>query len=198
MAIKDNLGNISLWNPDRPERLLTIRCGSPASFDISNQRLVCVTDDYLNPAVFHSWSVESRHYPGARELVSSLLSEHFLVSEVIQYLATSTNVDKPLREAAIEEARLYADDLIGLQSWVFQFVTATSPHQGDYQLALRRIQAAASGPSAERTLAAARGEVQYRLGRYTEALQSLTDDNIFDPLQTAFRCHGIPAAWKDP
>jgi serine/threonine protein kinase len=184
IATTDSEGNISLWNPDRPEQLLTLRCGDgpPRAFDISRERLVCMTSD----GTIHTWGAESGHYPGAKELVRSLFSEYFLVSEVIQSLTKDTTIEEPLRRAAIEEARRRADDLAGLQSWVFQIVTATS-HQGDYQLALRRIQAAASVPSAERTLAAARGEVQYRLGRYTEALQSLTDDNVFDPLQTAFR-----------
>ncbi|HEY7336909.1 MAG TPA: protein kinase [Bryobacteraceae bacterium] len=178
-------GNISIWRPDEPDRLLTLRCADrPSAFDIGANSLLCISYD----GSIHLWNAQSKYYPGAEELVTSLLSKHFLVSDVVQYLTKDASIEEPLRKAAIEEARFRTDDLASLQSWVGQVVTAAASRQKDYELALHRIDAAANTPAADRwRLSAARGLVQYRLGRYAEALSSLREEHATDLLHFAFR-----------
>jgi WD40 repeat protein len=173
----DRDGDISFWNPSRGDQLLTLHCselGSTGlivrSFDIGMERLVCVAND----GTVHTWDAQSRNYPGARDLATFLLRQHFLVSEAVQYLEKDAGVDEPLRKAAIEELQARADDLTGLADWAGKVVTAAVPSRGDYQLALRRLQTAAAIPAPEAPLALRLGEVQYRIGRYEDARKSLS------------------------
>jgi serine/threonine protein kinase len=174
----DDLGNVSFWNPIRGDQVLTLHCGELGraglivpSFDISMERLVCVAND----GIVHTWNAQSRNYPGARDLATSLLRQHFLVSEAARYLEKDSGIAEPLRKAAIEALQARDDDLTGLADWVGGVVTAVAPSRGDYQLALRRLQTAASIPAPEAPLALRLGEVQYRMGRYEDALKSLRE-----------------------
>jgi serine/threonine protein kinase/WD40 repeat protein len=172
----DGNGAISFWDPIRGDQLVTLHCGEPQgasfrSFDISMDELVCVTSD----GTVHSWDAKSGYYPGARDLAASLLRQHYLVSEAVQYLEKDTGIAEPLRKAAIEDLQVRADDLTGLADWAGGVVTAVAPSRGDYQLALRRLQTATSMPAPEAQLAFRLGEVQYRIGRYEDALKSLSD-----------------------
>jgi hypothetical protein len=195
LVIVDLEGNISIWKPDEPDRLLTLRCADrPSGFDIGADDLLCISYD----GSIRLWNAQSKHYPGAEELVTSLLSKQFLVSDVVQYLTKDESIEEPLRKAAIEEARLRTDDLASLQSWVSQVVTATVSRQEDYELALHRIDAAANTPAADRWLSPARGQVQYRLRRYAEALSSLREEHATDLLHIAFRAMAYQRLGKIP
>jgi WD40 repeat protein len=163
-------GKISILTPSRREPLLTLNCGNdPLAFDVNLDKLVCIAGD----GAIQSWSTHSSYFPGAKMLVDSLISQEFVVSEVVQHLRKDSALVGRLREAAIEEAGRRADNLMGLADWVGEVVTAPGSRKEDYQLALRRIKAAASTPAVEFNLSALLGDVQYRLGRYTDALASL-------------------------
>jgi tetratricopeptide (TPR) repeat protein len=141
------------------------------------QRLVCVAND----GTLHTWDARSRNYPGAKDLATSLLRQHFLVPEAVRYLEKDTGIAEPLRKSAIEELRARADDLRGLADWAGEVVTAASPSRADYQLALRRLQTAVSTPAQEAPLALRLGEVEYRIGRYEDALKSLSVSDSTGP-----------------
>jgi WD40 repeat protein len=173
----DEFGDISFWNLGRRDQLLTLHCGELGgaglivrAFDISMERLVCVAND----GTVRTWDAQSRNYPGAEDLATSLLRQHFLVSEAVRYLEMETGITEPLRKAAIEELRSRVDDMAGLADWAGKVVTAAVPSPSDYQLALRRLQIAASPPAPEALLAIRLGEVEYRTGRYGDALKSLS------------------------
>jgi hypothetical protein len=179
----DTEGNIVFWEPSHGDPLLTLNCGrGSGGFDINMERLVCITSD----GTVHTWSTQSRYYPGARDLAEALLRKHFLVSEAVRALEMDNAVAEPLRKAAIEDLRARHDDLSGLENWCGEVVTAAAPRQAEYQLALRRIHSAAASPAAELELVARLGEVQYRLGRYYEALTSLAPNGRGDGLRGVF------------
>jgi WD40 repeat protein len=181
-------GSISLWSPSHGDRLLTLHCGNgvlglaPRSFDIGSERLVCVTKD----GTVHMWDTQSSQYPGARDLATSLLRQHFLVSEALQYLEKDPDVKEPLRKATIEELRAQNDSLGGLEDWVDEVVTAVAPSQTDYEIALRRLLTLAGNPAQDLSLGVKLGEVEYRLGRFNDALKSLRANASDDLLRDAF------------
>ena len=179
-------GNIAFWDPSHGDSVLAVRCGKGRSgtltraFDISMERLVCVTND----GTVHAWDARPSYNPGARELATTLLQQHFLVSEAVQYLEKDLTVAKSLRKEATEELQARHDDLTGLTDWVGDVVTAAVPSQREYRLALRRLEAATGAPAPG--LTSRLGEVQYRLGRYDEALKSLSTSPDIDSLRRAF------------
>jgi len=167
----DGEGIVSVWIPTQSEPLLSLRCGNePRAFDVSMERLVCVAGD----GTIHFWRSRSSYYPGAKELVTSLLNRDFLVSEVVHHLQTDPSLPAPLLQAAIEDAGLRADNVRGLADWAGEVVTAPASLASECKVALRRIRAAASTPALKLALAGLLGEVQYRLGQYDDALSSLT------------------------
>jgi serine/threonine protein kinase/WD40 repeat protein len=183
LATADADGNIILWEPTRSVPMLTVHCGDEInSFDISTDRLVCVSAD----GEVHLWDLRSSYYPGARELATSLLRNHFLASEATRELERDSLMDDALRKAAIEEVRRRPEELAGLVDWAGQVVTSASSRRTDFQLALGMLQKANISPGRKKLLANVMGEVQYRLGRYPDALESLTVNSADDRIQLAF------------
>jgi WD40 repeat protein len=183
LATADADGDIVLWEPTSSVPMLTVHCGDEInSFDISTDRLVCVSVD----GEVHLWDLRSSYYPGARELATSLLKEHFLAFEATRQLESDTLMDDGLRKATIEEVRRRPDELAGLLDWAGWVVTSASSQKADFQLALRRLQEANTSPGRKKLLANVMGEVQYQLGHYSDALESLTENRADDRIQLAF------------
>ena len=196
LALLGANGAISLWNPERNEVLLTLNCGEvpvdapfqhQERFDIVQDRMVCVSND----GTVHTWRTQSKSYPGARELATSLLNKYFLVSEVSKHLNSDRSLSEPLRKAVREEARAKGDDVPGLENWISAIVTNPSSARDEYEAAWRRVQTLTAEGPLDNQMATIRGEILYRLGRYTEALDSLslaklTGDPFTDVLPEAF------------
>ncbi len=96
-------GAITIWAVGTEEPLLTLRgCGpKPVTFDFGTGGAACVGRD----GSVHTWGTVSKHYPGARQLVDSLLRRHLVVADVVDRLRRDTTIDEPLRKAAIAEAQ---------------------------------------------------------------------------------------------
>jgi serine/threonine protein kinase/WD40 repeat protein len=166
-------GVITMWAPRAGESvaipILTLHdCGrEPVSFDVSNEKLVCVGRD----ASSHTWDTRSSRYPGARELVESTFQKHFLAADVVRQLQNEPGVSEQLRLAALAEARLRRDDLHGLVAWAWGVTREPSSSVSDLRLVYESLNAVRNGLS-PRDLAAvepALGATLYRLGKYSEA-----------------------------
>jgi serine/threonine protein kinase len=162
-----NIDGLPAFSPDGRFLLAEISRGAVRVFDARGK-----DDPFLKLRARSDIEVSGA---GASKLAESLLGERFVGDEVLRELENETTIPEPLRKAAIAEARLYHDDLMGLEMWVAILATEASPQLGGLQLAYDRLQAVVPKLSyPENALFYdAMGGVLYRLGRYNEALLAL-------------------------
>jgi tetratricopeptide (TPR) repeat protein len=107
--------------------------------------------------------------------VNALFGWHLLRSDVIASLRKDVKLNATDREFAIEVARTHSEDQEKLNEAAWQTARVPGRTEEEYQLALRQAEAAVQGSPNMGYYLCTMGVAQYRLGRFTDALTTLSE-----------------------
>jgi hypothetical protein len=109
-----------------------------------------------------------------RGLVNSLFEKLLLQEEVLDTLRKDPNLDAADREFALQDAQAHGEDCFRLNDVARQVVKARDAGKVAYALALRQAEAADRLAPSNGLFLNTLGIAQYRVGRYADALATLT------------------------
>jgi WD40 repeat protein len=198
LASGGNDGTLRLWDLVTGEEILALRPHGGervhcVAFSPDGQRLASAGEDWAvrildarppTPELFRERE--------ARGLVEFLFAHPLPRADVLDRLRTDKAIAEPVRQQALELAAPYQDEPERLRQAAWDLARQPCLPDDCYRLALRlaetvrRLGADDDGNDLTRL-----GVAQYRLGRYPEALASLTEDGgwtgIFPFVSRAFR-----------
>jgi serine/threonine protein kinase/WD40 repeat protein len=166
---------IKLWDARSGQELLTIeRPGCLLDVCLTPEpRLIAVVE--TAEGIFRE-VLDARPLPpevAARERLAELIRATPLQAEIIDRLQADTQLDEPVRQAALQLAAGLQDDVVSLQRASWSIVRRADGQAEDYQRALRCAEAAQQREPSNANHIRALGAAQYRVGRYAEALVTL-------------------------
>jgi hypothetical protein len=196
LALGNADGSVSLWDPEHGE-LATLAGGGESGGDAGLQNLVggvafSPDGNYLASlgwnGTCHIWNLtpllerEDERRAAARRrkftreaetLVGTLFREHVLVSGVVEALQNDSALKPDLRDAAIDLARMQADDPERLIERARAIVLRGDARPVDYVRALESSEYALALWPHARNYRIVVGAAQYRMGNDREALAAL-------------------------
>src|SRR5262249_9351672 len=110
----------------------------------------------------------------ARSLVRSLFAQPLLRSDVLAAIRVDVTISEPVREAALKLAETFPEKAGALIDASWAVVRQPGVDAATYQRALRQAEAACRLVPDEGECLLTLGVAYYRVGKYPEALQTLT------------------------
>jgi WD40 repeat protein/serine/threonine protein kinase len=178
---------VKVWDTASGEETLTLK--GPArvlsvAFSPDGKRLVSASQNRtVKLWDARPWSPELRIEQEARNLINSLRERLGLRADVIDRIKQDTSLRAEVRQQALDMTRGWTDDPVWLiyKSWRVASRPDSAP--GSYAQAFRQAEAACRLEPVNGWYLTTLGVAQYRLGRYQDALASLTrSDRINNPI----------------
>jgi hypothetical protein len=174
---------VKLWDTETGQEVLTLRGHTQAvcrvAFSPDGQLLASASWD----GTVKLWEAkpltpEQRHQREAAALVNRLAAEPLVKEEVIEQLHREANLGDPVRRQALEMVARYREDPDRFYEASWAVVQKPGAEKAKYRLALRQAETAFNLTSPQyaplhRLYLNNLGVAQYRVGHYTDALDSL-------------------------
>jgi WD40 repeat protein len=175
IAVGDFAGTIGLFDATTFDRLLSLEDlkGRPIeelAFTADGRQLVSRTSDGVVV-----WDSASAYHPDTGDVLADLRARLTFARDIEDHLLADDGLDVGLRRAALAATRAIGDNPRSLSDQAWEVVRLDSATREAYALAYRKTDEASRIWPWDATIRMRRALGLYRLGRFKEALETVTD-----------------------